>query len=428
MTDMTRLDPILEKLYGPDQTRIEKEKQRYRQLDADFLQQFGDQARHYFSTPGRTEIGGNHTDHNHGRVLAASVDLDSIAVVAATPDQQVEFYSEGYPKPFQVDLSDLAVQKNELGTTAALIRGIAARLKVLGYTVGGFYGCMTSSVLPGSGLSSSASVEILIGTIFNALYNDNRIPAETLALVGQFAENYYFGKPCGLMDQMTCAVGGIITIDFNEPQEPVFKKVAFDFNQQNYSLLVVDSGGNHADLTADYAAIPAEMKAVASHLGAPVLRPVTWDMFQKALPQLRTSVGDRAVLRALHFLNENERVRAQVQALESGDFQKFLALITESGNSSFKWLQNIYTTQNIKEQGVTVALALTEHYLGSIRAGACRVHGGGFAGTIQVFLPNAAVAAYVRFMASMLGPDRVLVLKIRPVGTMHLNAQLAADV
>lgn len=428
MTDITRLDPILEKLYGPEPARIQKEKQRYRQLDAEFLQKLGDRDRHYFSTPGRTEIGGNHTDHNHGRVLAASVDLDSVAVVAATPGQHVEFSSEGYPKPFRVDLSELTGQKNESGSTEALIRGIAARLKTLGYAIGGFSGCMTSSVLPGSGLSSSASVEILIGTIFNALYNDNRIPSETLALVGQYAENHYFGKPCGLMDQMTCAVGGIITIDFNEPQKPVFNKVAFDFNQQNYSLLVVDTGGNHADLTADYAAIPAEMKAVATRLGAQVLRPVTWEQFQQALPQLRTRVGDRAVLRALHFLNENERVLAQVQALESGNFPKFLDLVTESGNSSFKWLQNIYTTQNVKEQGVTVALALTEHYLGTIRAGACRVHGGGFAGTIQVFLPNAAVAAYVRFMESMLGPNRVLVLKIRPVGTMHLNAQLAAGV
>jgi len=421
MFDVLKFDSIFTKIYGDKEEIKSRQFRRYEKLIKEYEGKFGESELHFFSTPGRTEIGGNHTDHNHGRVLAASVDLDSIAVAALNDTKKVILYSEGYNKPFAVDLANLNVRKNEKGTTEALIRGIAARLAQLGYAIGGFDACMTSSVLPGSGLSSSASVEVLIGTIFNALFNDNSIKSETIAQVGQYSENVYFGKPCGLMDQVACAVGGIVTIDFKNPTFPVVKKVNVDFSKHDHSLLVVDTGGNHADLTHEYAAIPGEMKAIACSFNAEVLRDLSEKSFIKEIPRLRKEKGDRAVLRALHFLLENERVVDQVNALEEGDFQKFLDLVKESGNSSFKWLQNIYTSANVQEQGVTLALALTERYLDSIQAGVCRVHGGGFAGTIQVFLPNDAIDDYVQIIESVFGERSALVLKIRQLGTIHLN-------
>ncbi len=408
-------------LYGNDKDLIKKQKDRYENLIDQFDSHFVSDELHFFSTPGRTEIGGNHTDHNHGRVLAASINLDSIAVVSKSNEDEVELYSTGYEDPFHIDLSQLEPVSRENGTTTSLIRGVASRFLQLGYTIGGFNACITSDVLPGSGLSSSASIEVLIASIFNALFNENKIEAETLARIGQYAENTYFGKPSGLMDQMACAIGGIIAIDFKDPGAALVKKVDFDFDKQEYSLLVVDTGGNHTDLTDDYSSVPAEMKSVARLLGREVLREVSMELFLEKIPHIRKQKGDRAVLRALHFFQENERVVDEVTALESGDFSGFLKLVEISGNSSFKWLQNTYTVKNVKEQGISLALALTGKYLIEIKEGACRVHGGGFAGTIQVFLPDNKVKSYTKNMEKIFGKNSVQVLKIRSIGTVCLN-------
>jgi galactokinase len=417
-----QLIPIFQKIYGKEEETLDKQLKRYEDLKGLFHGKFQQEEIQYFSTPGRTEIGGNHTDHNFGRVLAGSVDLDSVAVVSENETGIVTMYSVGYEGGFIVDLSNLAVQNEERETTNSLIRGIAARFNELGYKIGGFDAYITSSVLGGSGLSSSASIEVLIGSIFNALYNDNKISSEELAIIGQYAENNYFGKPCGLMDQVACAMGGIVTIDFKDPSQPIIEKVDFDFDAQKFKLLVVDTGGSHADLTSDYAAVPTEMKSVAEALGARVCRELTMEQFIPAIAKLRSEVGDRSVLRAFHFLQENERVVSQVSALKSNDFTGFLELIKESGNSSFRWLQNIYSPQNPGEQGVSLALALSEKYISDVKEGACRVHGGGFAGTIQVFLPSALISEYIEMMESVYGEGSVTVLKIRPIGTLHLNS------
>ena len=421
---MDKFKTLFSKIYDKDEDVLSNQIQRYQNLISMFEEKFGKQELHFFSSPGRTEIGGNHTDHNHGRVLAASVNLDSIAVVAANNLNQVKMCSEGYPKPFSVDLQNLEIIEKEKGTTSSLIRGLAARFKQLNYKIGGFNAYVSSDVLPGSGLSSSASIEVLIGTILNTLFNDGKIPPETIALIGQFSENNYFGKPCGLMDQMACAVGGIITIDFNDPRNPNVKKVNFDLSSQNYSLIVVDTGGTHADLTEDYASVPQEMKSVAKQFNSEVCRDLKFEDTLSHLKVLREKVGDRAILRFFHFDGDNARVVTQVEALENGNFEQFLQLIKDSGNSSFKWLQNIYSTKNIKEQGVSLALAITEKYLEKIQAGACRVHGGGFAGTIQVFLPNDSVKDYRKLMESVFGKKSVLVLKIRSHGALYLNNYL----
>jgi len=273
-------------------------------------------------------------------------------------------------------------------------------------------------------LSSSASIEVLIGTILNHLYNDGSIPPETIAIIGQFAENKYFGKPCGLMDQTACAVGGIITIDFKDPQDPVVKKVNFDFSEQDYSLLVIDTGGNHADLTDDYASIPGEMKSVAAELGEKVGRDISYEKLISNLKSLRLKVGDRAILRMIHFLHDNERVVEQVASLENNNFKKFLELVNESGNSSNKWLQNSYTIKNPQKQGINIALSVTENYIKKIGQGACRVHGGGFAGTVQIFLPNKSVNRYVGLMENVFVKGSVQVLNIRSLGTIHVNSEI----
>jgi len=420
--DLKILRSIFSEIYcSNDDTILSKKVSRFENLINQFNQKFQENDLHFFSTPGRTEIGGNHTDHNHGRVLAGSVNLDSVAVASKTDSNIVTMYSEGYAEPFIVNLNQLDKIAGEKETTSALIRGIAARFKQLGFSIGGFNACVTSDVLPGSGLSSSASIEVLIGTIFNYLFNNGKITPQEIAIIGQYAENEYFGKPCGLMDQTTCAVGGIVTVDFKNPKEPVVKKVNFDFASQNYSLLVMDTGGNHADLTDEYASVPREMKSVAKQFNAEVCREIHYDELIHKIKELRPKVGDRAILRAFHFLGDNARVTEQVTALEQGDFQKFLSLVNDSGNSSFKWLQNIYTTKNIHEQGVSLALAITEKYISDIGEGACRVHGGGFAGTIQVFLPNAAVSEYIKLIDSVFGQGKAVVLSIRPHGTIYIN-------
>jgi galactokinase len=417
-----KLPALMAQLYGPEPRIVQGQLIRYRNLVEHFRDRFQNESElHLFSTPGRTEIGGNHTDHNHGRVLAASVNLDSIAVAARREEEIIRVYSEGYPDLFQVDLQHLDPKKDEEGTTTALIRGIAARMKELDYKIGGFDASITSQVLVGSGLSSSASIEVLVGTIFNAFFNQDTITPETIALIGQYAENHYFNKPCGLMDQMTCAVGGIVTIDFKDPQNPTVKQVPFDFSTLGIHLVVVDTGGHHADLTSDYAAVPEEMRTVANLFKKSVLREITWKQVLSHLPDLRKKVGDRAILRSYHFFKDNDRVSRQVEALERNDVHSFLKLVNESGISSFRWLQNMYTTQNPKEQGLSLALALTEEYLGQKGRGAWRVHGGGFAGTIQVFLPDEYLEGYVEQMVPIFGKQAIRVLNIRLLGTLHVN-------
>jgi galactokinase len=411
------LKSVLSQLYGDGDQVLLEQLERYRRLDHDFLQRFGDKKRYYFSTPGRVEISGNHTDHNHGRVLTASIDLDSIAVAAPLDQPEITVWSAQYEKPFKVSLAELKPQGEETGTTSALMRGIAARFQQLDYRIGGFEACLTSSVMPGSGLSSSASIEVLLGSILNALYNKNLIRPEEIAKIGQYAENVYFGKPCGLMDQMACAVGGLLLIDFNEPENPDVRKINFDFSQTNYHLLVVDSGASHINLTEDYAAVPLEMRSVAALFGADVLRNVSSADFFARIPELQGKISDRAILRAIHFFEENERVLKQAEALAANDFQGFIKMVGESGDSSFKWLQNIYSVRNPAEQRITLALALTERFISEAGAGAGRIHGGGFAGTILVFLPDGFVENYSKLMVKHFGQNCVTILNVRKRGT-----------
>jgi galactokinase len=420
--DVQNLELIFKKIYGEEDTVINRQIKRYKTLINIYKQRFNNDATgHIFSTPGRTEIGGNHTDHNLGRVLAASVDLDSIVAAAENGSSVVTFHSEGYDKPFVVDLTNLTLNSEEKGTTSAIIRGIAARLKELNYTIGGFDAYCMSDVLPGSGLSSSASIEVLIGTVFSHLFNQGQIPPQHIAAIGQYAENEYFGKPCGLMDQMVCAIGGIVSIDFKNPLSPYVKKVKFDFNTEKYKLLVVNTGGSHADLTDDYSKIPEEMKSVANYFNLEYCRELSSDKFFSHIKDLRRKVGDRAILRAFHFFDDNERVLRQITALEKGNFQQFLSEVNKSGNSSFKWLQNVHSEKNTRDQGLSLALALSEKYISEIKAGATRVHGGGFAGTIQTFLPDESVGGYVDIMENVFGKEKVLILSIRPFGSIHLN-------
>ena len=420
----TKARDLFTKLYGHDPQVVERQITRYIRAAERFCELFprlNSKDFFVFSAPGRTEIGGNHTDHNAGRVLAAGVSLDAIAVVTRSSDNVITVYSEGYPGPFIVKLEHLYPKREEEGTTTAIIRGIASRMKELGYGIGGFNAYITSDVLGGSGLSSSACIEVLLGNIINYLYNEGEIDGILLARIGQYAENVYFNKPCGLMDQIACAIGGFVTIDFKDPVNPVVKKIDFDFESQNYSLLVVNTGGSHADLTDDYAAIPAEMKSVANALGRTVCREITMDELIQQIPRLRREAGDRAVLRAMHFLREDRRVVQQVDALEKGDFNRFLKLVNESGNSSWKRLQNCYTVKNPHEQGITLALSLTEDFLNRADAGACRVHGGGFAGTILVFMPNELLNEYIELIENIFGNSSVTVLTIRTYGTLCIN-------
>lgn len=367
-----------------------------------------------FSAPGRTEIGGNHTDHQLGHVLAGSVNLDIIAAARPNGTSQIRILSEGFPMDV-VDISDLSVQDREKNTSAALIRGVAARFQQLGYTVGGFDAYTTSNVLKGSGLSSSAAFEVLIGNIVNTLFANSQVSPVAIAQIGQYAENVYYGKPCGLMDQMASSVGGIIAIDFANPAEPIVEPVAFDFATSGLALCILDSGADHGDLTDEYAAIPQEMKAVAGFFGQQHLSAVSEDQFLAAIPQIRRQTGDRAVLRALHFFADDRRVAEQAQALRNQDVERFKTLILESGRSSSDYLQNIFATGATTEQSVSLVLALCEKYLAPV-GGAWRVHGGGFAGTIQAFVPLGEVTEFKKKMEAVLGTGSCHVLSIRPIG------------
>ena len=382
-------------------------------LDAGFAASFGGAPERYFSAPGRTEIGGNHTDHQRGRVLAGAVNLDTVAAVRLNGTDTIRILSKGYPMSV-VNITDLTPAQSEINTTPALIRGVVARFTEMGCKVEGFDAYCESTVLPGSGLSSSAAYEVLIGTIVNHLFFEGKVSQPEIAMIGQYAENVFFGKPCGLMDQTASAVGNLVTIDFFKQGEPVIEPVDFDFGACGHALCIIDSGADHADLTDEYAAVPGEMKAVAAFLGKEVLTEINEADFYARISEVRAACGDRAVMRAIHFYQENARVPQQVAALRAGDFDKFLALVKQSGYSSYMYLQNVIPAGYKAHQDVAVALALCEHYLAG--RGAYRVHGGGFAGTVQAFVPYDILDSFVAGIDGALGKGACHVLSIRPEG------------
>ena len=371
-----------------------------------------------FSAPGRTEIGGNHTDHNHGLVLAGGISLDAIAVASKNDDGVIRIKSAGYPMD-EVCCDDLAVKAEEEGRSKAIVRGIAARFKELGYNVGGFDATTASQVLSGSGLSSSAAFEVLVCTMLNYLYNDGKVDPVEIAKISQYSENVYFGKPCGLLDQMACSVGGFVRIDFEDTSKPIIEKIDFDFGKFGHSLCIVDTKGSHSDLTDEYAAVRSEMEAVAGYFGKSVLREVDKADVVKNAGDIAKKISERAVLRALHFYGENEKVTAQAKALSEGDFEKFKELIIASGRSSYMYNQNVYTCKAPKNQPLSLALQISELILSG--KGAWRVHGGGFAGTIQAFVPEALVDKYTDAMDKLFGKGSCLKLNIRPLGGVEIK-------
>ena len=409
-------DEYLRTLYPPQ--KLNEQRSRYLSLLGGFEARFGDGEVRLFSAPGRTELGGNHTDHNHGLCLAASVDLDLIAAVRPTKEPVIRIQSEGFEGMDVVDLTDLTPREEERERSCALIRGIAARMAALGYQVGGFDGYITSQVPQGSGLSSSAAFEILIVAILSGLYNKGGVDPVTAAKLSQFAENAYFGKPCGLMDQMACSVGGCIFLDFENPVDPRVERIPIRFASFGHALCIVATGGSHADLTEEYAAVPAEMKAVAGLFGKEALREASLSDVMAQAKEIRRVCGDRAWLRAVHFFTENERVKEEVAALRQGDFEEYKKLVLASGRSSFQWLQNAYSCASPKEQGIVVALAATALLLGN--EGAYRVHGGGFAGTIQALVPFARLDAYQTDIEAVMGKGACHPLRIRPVGGVEV--------
>lgn len=400
-----------------DDAVLDYQKERYIKAIEEFEKLYGEQEVEIYSAPGRSEVGGNHTDHQYGKVLAASINLDAIAIVAKTDDSIIDIKSEGYDR-IQVHLDSLQPRKEEEGSSEALTRGVAARLKEEGYVIGGFQAYATSDVLNGAGMSSSAAYEVLVGNILSGVYNEGKASPILLAQIGQYAENEYFGKPCGLMDQMASSVGGLINIDFEDPKHPKVKQVKVDFEEYGHSLCIVDTKGSHADLTDDYAAIPQEMKQVANFFEEDVLRKVDKNEFYLNLPKIREILGDRAVLRAIHLFEENKRVDEQVQALEQHDFETFKKLIKASGDSSFKYLQNVYSSHEINNQSVSIGLAISDIILQG--KGVSRVHGGGFAGTIQAFVPNDIVDIYKKDIEHVFGEGSCHVLKVRKYGGMKV--------
>lgn len=400
-----------------DEDKISYQKQRYVNAIESYIEEFGEDDVEIYSAPGRSEVGGNHTDHQHGEILAASINLDAIGIVKKTDDMKVSILSKGYTLT-TISLENLDMQEEEKETTIALIKGVVAGLANRGYKIGGFKAYITSDVLIGAGLSSSAAYETLIGNIVSGLYNNMSVSAEEIAIIGQFAENVYFGKPCGLMDQMACSVGNMVHVDFADINNPKVEKVTFDLNKYGYSLCITDTKGSHADLTADYAAVPEEMKKVAAFFGKEVLLGLTVDDILENIVKVREQVGDRGVLRALHFIRENERVQKEVSYLSDEDIEGFLKTVAASGNSSYKYLQNVYSNADVQHQNVSLALAISEDFLGD--NGVSRVHGGGFAGTIQAFVKNDIVIEYQKIMDMVFGQGACSVLKIRKYGGMKV--------
>jgi galactokinase len=402
-------------LYSSD---IELVKNRYLTCVEGYEKQFsaGEDAS-IFSAPGRTEVGGNHTDHQQGRVIAGAVDLDVIAAVNKTNTNVIRVYSENFGLT-EVVLDTLDVIESEKETSAALIRGIAFKLKERGYSIAGFDAYTMSNVLCGSGLSSSAAFEVLLGTILNKLYCNGELTAIEIAQISQYAENVYFGKPCGLMDQTACAVGGFVSIDFACTKKPVVNPISFDLKQQGYQLVIVNTGANHADLTDDYASIPFEMKSVANYFGKEYLNEVDITEFYRNIPKLREQVSDRAILRAIHFFEDTNRVLRQADALMNKEIDTFLKEVNASGQSSYDYLQNVYSARNYTEQSVSLALCITKQFMNG--QGACRVHGGGFAGTIQAYIPIELSNDYINQMQSIFGQGCCYRINIRSQGGIQV--------
>ncbi len=404
-------------LYGGGEDVLRAQTERYAGLIRAHRELFGDQGKiRLISAPGRTEIGGNHTDHNHGRVLAAAVNLDTLCAATPRDDMTVRFHSRGYA-PITLDLDDLNVRPEERGTTAALIRGVASGMKEAGYRIGGFDAAVTSTVAGGSGLSSSAALEVMLTGVLDALFNRFDMPYQLRARISQQAENVYFGKPSGLLDQMASAAGGLVTVDFRDTEKPEVRALQYDFAKKGFALAVVATGGSHADLTDEYAAIPAEMKAVAACYGKPFLRDLTAEQLTADIGKLRQTNSDRGLMRAFHFIAENDRVPEQVRALEEDRIDDFLRLIIASGRSSFMYLQNVFASP--KDQSLSLALCLAETMLDG--KGAWRIHGGGFAGTTLNFVPLSMADEFKRTMDSAFGPGSTVILNIRPQGAAELN-------
>ena len=415
MPDLTTVD--FKDIYCTDEA-ASLQPERYADAVKSFIDAFSSrEVQAVFSAPGRTEICGNHTDHQHGEVLAASINKDAIAVVSCNGSDSVNVLADGFGL-ISIDINDLDIREKDKGTTAALIRGVLAGLKGTGYRLGGFDAYVTSDVLIGAGLSSSAAFETLIGTIVSGLFNDMKIDPVTIAKVGQASENSYFGKPCGLMDQMACSVGNLVHIDFKDPSAPIVDKVDFDFAKTGYVLCITDTKGSHADLTDEYAAVPQEMKKVASLLGYDVLRPVTLDDILSNAGMLREKAGDRAVLRAIHFVNETRRANEEAASLKNNDFDTFLRLVRSSGDSSFKYLQNVYSNKDVTVQNVSLALALSDSVLGPDETS--RVHGGGFAGTIQAFVKKENAHMYQETMNKVFGKGACEILSVRKYGGIRV--------
>lgn len=412
-------DSIFTTLYGYE--NIGKARERYLKVIAGFEESYGEREQAMLlSVPGRSEISGNHTDHNHGRVIAASVDCDVIAVASPGKTKDIRVKSEGY-KGDTVYLDRMQPDDYPDFKSVSLVAGMCAAFKKNGYQIAPLDAYTTSNVLKGSGLSSSAAFEVMVGTILNHLYNDGAVPAVTIARYAQWAENEYFGKPCGLMDQTACAVGGFVEIDFKDPEDPAVEQISFDLTGMGYDLCIVNTGGNHADLNEDYASIPAEMKAAAAVLGRPYLRGATEEELLSNAAEIREKAGDRALLRALHFVNEDARVPHIADAMKKGDVEKFLDGIRASGNSSFKYLQNVFSCTCPKEQGETVALYTAEKALAEYPIpGACRVHGGGFAGTMQAFVPRHYTEAFKGSVDKVMGKGACMVMHVRPMGAIRV--------
>ncbi len=392
--------------------------ERIRRVKEGFAKTYGKEDPRIFSAPGRTEIGGNHTDHQHGCVLAAAVDMDILAAALPNGTNTIHVLSEGFA-PDEVDLADVHVREAEKNTSAALIRGVAVRMIEMGYPVEGFDLYAVSNVLKGSGLSSSAAYEVLLGTVINGLFCGGKVSPVEIARIGQYAENVYFGKLSGLMDQTASAVGGIVAIDFKEPATPKVQKLDFRFETTGYSLCIIDSGADHADLSDEYSAIPMEMREVAAELGAEVLRDADENTFREKLAEIRQKTGDRAVVRAFHFFRDSKRAVEEAELLQKGEFQKFLRLVKESGQSSVMYLQNVRVEGRLRQQEVLYTLVACDMLLGE--SGAFRVHGGGFAGTVQAFVPNELLEGFRQGMEQMVGAGRCHVLSIRSAGGVELT-------
>ncbi len=412
---------LMAKLYGIGQE--EENILRYQKLVKSYEHIFGDQDIALFTSPGRTEISGNHTDHNHGKVLAGSINLDCVGVAAKNDSQMVRIISETYNQDFTIDLEDLTPGPKMAGTID-LTKGLLNGFLEMGCKIGGFNAYITSNVISAAGVSSSAAYEMLLCAMINTFFNEGRVDTVTYAHIGKYAENRFWNKASGLLDQMACAVGGLITIDFLVPANPVVEKIDFDFASAGYSLIIVQTGKGHADLSADYSAVPTEMKKVAEYFGKEVLAEVKEQDVIDQLPAVRQFAGDRSVMRAFHFFEENKKVEREVAALREGRFEDFLENITASGNSSWKYLQNCYTNSNYQEQGITVTLALTEMFIQEKKRGACRIHGGGFAGVIMAMLPNDLVEEYTAYIEKAVGEGCAYKMSIRPYGAVCWNEQL----